>query len=175
LSFAGTVGNRNAQPQERLVDIAAFKRWLEAASLVPARTRLVVTQGQYDDALLLREAIASIAAAITTRRKPEFSDIQHLNDAVKRWHTSPRLDPETLALHVLSPEFEAEAALGRIAVDAVELFSSQGSSLLRRCELDSCGAVFVDSGHGRPRKWCSMERCGNRAKVRAFRKRQAGL
>jgi len=114
-------------------------------------------------------ALLSRSRAIAS---PHVAEIQHLNDAVERWHAAPKLDPQTLDLQKPLPGFEAQAALGRIAIDAVELFSARCRGLLRRCELDSCGAVFIDPGHGRPRKWCSMERCGNRSKVRAFRERE---
>ncbi|WFR67367.1 CGNR zinc finger domain-containing protein [Curtobacterium flaccumfaciens] len=33
--------------------------------------------------------------------------------------------------------------------------------------------MFYDSSRGGTRRWCSMQRCGNRAKVRAHRARRA--
>ncbi|HWL91166.1 MAG TPA: CGNR zinc finger domain-containing protein, partial [Actinomycetota bacterium] len=33
--------------------------------------------------------------------------------------------------------------------------------------------VFFDGSKNKSGKWCSMAACGNRAKVRAFRERQA--
>ncbi|WIB37118.1 CGNR zinc finger domain-containing protein [Curtobacterium sp. MCJR17_043] len=35
--------------------------------------------------------------------------------------------------------------------------------------------MFYDSSRGGTRRWCSMQRCGNRAKVRAHRARRAGV
>jgi predicted RNA-binding Zn ribbon-like protein len=44
---------------------------------------------------------------------------------------------------------------------------------LRVCHDEGCSAVFFDRSKNRSGKWCSMAVCGNRAKVRAFRDRQA--
>ena len=42
---------------------------------------------------------------------------------------------------------------------------------LKVCPADDCAWVFYDESRNRSRRWCSMEVCGNRAKVRAFRHR----
>jgi predicted RNA-binding Zn ribbon-like protein len=44
---------------------------------------------------------------------------------------------------------------------------------LRVCHDEGCSAIFFDRSKNRSGKWCSMAVCGNRAKVRAFRERQA--
>lgn len=43
----------------------------------------------------------------------------------------------------------------------------------RVCHDPGCSSVFFDHSRNRSGKWCSMSSCGNRAKVRAFRERQA--
>ncbi|MFC0627978.1 CGNR zinc finger domain-containing protein [Kribbella deserti] len=42
---------------------------------------------------------------------------------------------------------------------------------LRQCPGDECGWVFWDSSARANRRWCTMAVCGNRAKVRAFSRR----
>jgi predicted RNA-binding Zn ribbon-like protein len=42
----------------------------------------------------------------------------------------------------------------------------------RICPADDCLEAFLDDSRSGNRRWCSMELCGNRAKVRAFRDRQ---
>lgn len=56
-------------------------------------------------------------------------------------------------------------ALARVAVE--EDFTD-----LKACEGHSCTLVFADRTRGRRRRWCSMEVCGNRAKVSAHRSRR---
>jgi len=43
----------------------------------------------------------------------------------------------------------------------------------RVCHDPECASVFFDRSKNKSGKWCSMASCGNRAKVRAFRKRKA--
>lgn len=67
----------------------------------------------------------------------------------------------------------ARAALATIATSAIELLSADvATSGLRRCEGERCHLLFVDTSPARRRRWCSMERCGNRHKVRTHRARQ---
>lgn len=41
---------------------------------------------------------------------------------------------------------------------------------IRQCEADNCGGFFVDQSRAKPRRWCSMDSCGNRAKAQRHRK-----
>jgi predicted RNA-binding Zn ribbon-like protein len=62
-------------------------------------------------------------------------------------------------------------ALSTVARDAVELFGRRGTDRIRSCSADDCELVFYDESRSNNRRWCSMQRCGNRAKVRAHRAR----
>jgi hypothetical protein len=44
---------------------------------------------------------------------------------------------------------------------------------LKDCGNPTCRGVFFDRSKNHSGKWCSMQTCGNRAKVRAFRERRA--
>jgi predicted RNA-binding Zn ribbon-like protein len=67
-------------------------------------------------------------------------------------------------LVAVPPEPSVAAAMGRIALDAIDLVT--GKDLLRVCAADDCGIRFVDRSPARNRQWCSMRRCGNRTKAR---------
>jgi predicted RNA-binding Zn ribbon-like protein len=57
-------------------------------------------------------------------------------------------------------------------VAAVARARIRGSWLrLKICPADDCRWAFYDTSRNRSRRWCSMEVCGNRNKVRAFRDR----
>ena len=47
------------------------------------------------------------------------------------------------------------------------LFPPQGD--IRQCEADQCGGFFLNQSRSKPRRWCSMDGCGNRAKAERFR------
>jgi predicted RNA-binding Zn ribbon-like protein len=73
----------------------------------------------------------------------------------------------------LEPRGEGLAsALGRlVAIAFVASFDGTWEHL-KRCANDACGAVFFDRSKNHSGRWCSMQSCGNRAKVRAWRERQ---
>ncbi len=175
LSFAGTLGNRGTAPGiERIPDPAGLRAWFVAAGLA-SRGRSEIDDAVYRRSLELRETIWRIADAFVRGRKPARSDVEALNDFVKRWSPSPRLDPVSLRLEAREGQDPVRTALGRVAADALELFGDpERRERLRACEDAGCASIFLDPGRGRPRQWCSMAKCGNRAKVAAFRSRQLG-
>jgi predicted RNA-binding Zn ribbon-like protein len=64
-------------------------------------------------------------------------------------------------------------ALGRILAVAF-LAQLDGSwAHLKQCADETCTSVFYDRSKNRSGKWCSMQSCGNRNKVRAWRARQS--
>ena len=60
-----------------------------------------------------------------------------------------------------------------LARDAVDLFGGPLAHRIRICAADNRGLLFVDASQPGKRRWCSMERCGNRAKIRTHRVRHA--
>jgi predicted RNA-binding Zn ribbon-like protein len=63
--------------------------------------------------------------------------------------------------------------LAAVARSAAELIAEGASARLRVCSNPDCGLFFYDTSRTRRRRWCSMSRCGNRHKVRAFSRRQS--
>src|SRR5580700_9867410 len=63
--------------------------------------------------------------------------------------------------------------LAAIARSAAELIAEGASARLGVCSNPDCGLFFYDTSRTRRRRWCSMSRCGNRHKVRAFSRRQS--
>jgi predicted RNA-binding Zn ribbon-like protein len=61
-------------------------------------------------------------------------------------------------------------ALSAIARDAVELFGGPYARRIHQCASDNCALVFVDLSRPGLRRWCAMQRCGNRAKQRTRRR-----
>lgn len=58
------------------------------------------------------------------------------------------------------------------ARDAVELLTGPWADRIRECAAHDCALVFADTSRPGLRRWCAMERCGNRHKVRALRARR---
>ncbi|MDP9104990.1 MAG: ABATE domain-containing protein [Candidatus Eremiobacteraeota bacterium] len=171
LSFVGTVGDRGSVATERVGTPRALAAWLLAAGLVAER--VTPSPAQVRRALALREAIARTVRALVAGDDPGEPDVELINGVARRWGPRLSLDPRTLTF-VHATRTPIETALGRIAADAIELLGDPDErSRLRTCGLDSCAAIFLTPAGRRERRWCSMERCGNRAKVASFRTRQA--
>lgn len=43
---------------------------------------------------------------------------------------------------------------------------------VRTCAAPECGALYLDTSRNRSRRWCSMEKCGARAKASAYYRRR---
>lgn len=85
----------------------------------------------------------------------------------------------------LHPHFRAEhrptletrgrgvtAAFGRLVAIAFVASFDGSFAHMKLCASEDCRAAFYDRSKNRSGRWCSMETCGNRAKVRAWRERQ---
>jgi CGNR zinc finger len=87
-----------------------------------------------------------------------------------------RIPPERILLQfIVRSTFAARspvrAALSAVAEDAIEAFSGERRQLTR-CDDPQCSALLLSRSRGPRRRWCSMETCGNRAKVAAYRARR---
>ena len=117
-------------------------------------------------------AVRRLRAAITRlARDPERhdADVAVVNAAAARPPLVPRLELGGDA--ALEPG-TAEQALSTLARDAVDLFSSPLAGRIRVCEADDCGLLFVDASRPGRRRWCSMDRCGDRQKKHRTRSRR---
>lgn len=66
-----------------------------------------------------------------------------------------------------------DAILWPIAVAAADLLTTRDDPLLRECASDECSWLYLDTTRNHSRRWCDMKGCGNKAKVRRYRQRQA--
>lgn len=65
-----------------------------------------------------------------------------------------------------------EQLLWPIVQSGAELLVSPQMARLKICASQSCQWLFVDTTRNHRRRWCTMSTCGNREKVRRFRRRQ---
>jgi predicted RNA-binding Zn ribbon-like protein len=187
LDFANTESGRGfASHQNHLRDATNVLDWLEhARALSPdeAQWLRAQTSARADlaadlqaSAVALRSAIHGVGAAIGRGSAPPQASLASLSaqyarcidraslarDAnACRWRWSVRVAP-------------VEAALGPIALAAVELFTEGDFSRIKECGGHACGWLFYDASKNNRRRWCEMEVCGNRAKQRRLVARRRG-
>jgi predicted RNA-binding Zn ribbon-like protein len=85
-------------------------------------------------------------------------------------HGSLRTSGPGGARWVLSPEGGLDLPVLTVALAAAQLLTSPEAATVSACPGRDCGWLFLDR-RGR-RRWCSMDSCGNRAKVAAHARRQ---
>ena len=61
--------------------------------------------------------------------------------------------------------------VGRILAEVSGAMSDGTWSRMKACRAEDCRWAFLDTSKNKSRAWCSMESCGNRAKVNAYRQR----
>jgi predicted RNA-binding Zn ribbon-like protein len=142
-------------------------RW--AADVVQAHG-IRATADDLEAALLLQAAVWNVANTVVDRRAVAKADLDILNELAARPSLVPRVTPGPE--RSWARKQSAAAALSTVARDAIDVFGGPLAARLKRCEGGRCSLLFVDTSRPGHRRWCSMDRCGNRAKVAAHRRRR---
>ncbi|MBV6696623.1 ABATE domain-containing protein [Kitasatospora aureofaciens] len=186
LDFVATLGRRHAEPLERIPEPADLDRWLLAAGLhtqpdfpaAPNRTTPNrATPADLADARTLREALYHLLRAAMAGLAADPADLARANEAAHWPDLAPQLtlDQEggtarpTRHWQAADP---VPAALATVARDAALLLSGPLLDRVKECENPDCSLLFLDDSQARRRRWCSMDRCGNLAKVAGYRTRK---
>lgn len=133
-------------------------------------TEPATTDAERAEAAILREAAQRAFSAAADGRNPDARDVATLNSYAD--DEPPRIVLQASGQVTRTSPAPIRAAFAALARDAIDTIGRRRADL-RRCEGAGCGAVFIDESRGRRRRWCSMARCGNRAKAAAFRSRTA--
>ncbi len=183
LDFANTVHWRGdpAAPGDRLVSYDELVHWTHhAGALGRRRARQLISEGRrrpdeartvLQTAIALRETLARLAAPRGRRAAPDLAFVNRLlanaparaavipADRGFAWSTDGVGDP-------------LDEPLWPILWSAAELLTSARLAQVRECDDPRCAWLFVDASRNRRRRWCAMENCGNRAKVRRHLERR---
>ncbi len=184
LDFANIVGHRPTDHAiERLHSYANLVTWshhagilddrgarglLRAAARHPRAAQMVLNR-----ALELREAIAWIFYATSRGRSPKPARLATLNIALKAALGQVRITRTGAQFQWdwMADRTDLDRMLWPIARSAAELLTSHDLAHVRQCAQEGCGWLFLDVSRNRRRRWCTMNICGNRAKVRRFYRR----
>jgi predicted RNA-binding Zn ribbon-like protein len=83
------------------------------------------------------------------------------------------VDPATLQPRFTPGERTPRCLMVTAVLDALAL-GREAPGRVRVCAAEGCDALFVDTSRNGSRRWCSMERCGARAKAAAYYRRRNG-
>ncbi|MEC3917987.1 CGNR zinc finger domain-containing protein [Nocardia sp. CDC160] len=167
LDLVATVGGRFTEaPIERLPDAQALRAWLDIHALAIE----ACGDADLEAARTLREALYDLVEAAATNRAPDPAALTTVNAHAAHPSVQPTMVwDKRNGFSLDRAPLSADQALNLIARDAIDLLTGPERDRLHQCEADTCGTVFVVSGGGKPRRWCSSSSCGNRERVRAHR------
>lgn len=126
-----------------------------------------VTERDLTDARALRSALAAAFLRRSLGEEPEPDDV----DVINLFAATPDIPPALAGGRRQAGRTRARPsqALSTLAREAIVRLDDEHRARIRACEADDCGYVFYDESRSANRRWCSMQRCGNRAKVRKHR------
>lgn len=172
LDFAHTGGEGPYAVFESLHRPADLATWLASPPLAVVVTT-PVSPAELTAAKTLRQAIWETAHARADGRDLPTAAVAAINRAATAAPLRPALDAEGTTA-TWAPPVRATQALSTMAREMIDLLSGPLAARIRECASDNCPLVFVDTSRPGARRWCAMERCGNRNKLQALRARRAG-
>ncbi|HEX8221597.1 MAG TPA: ABATE domain-containing protein [Chloroflexia bacterium] len=176
-------------PRDQLTGIdmlLRFARWagiFDDGQLASMRHRAeespVEAQAALERAKVAREAIYRILLAAANHERAAPEDVALLNDTVAEAQAQVHLAPTGEAGHLHwrwkseTPQFDM--VLWAVARSAAELLTSEELTKVKSCPGEGCAYLFMDLSRNGKRRWCEMDVCGNRNKVKRFRQSHQGV
>ncbi len=163
------VNTLNAEAGRDLLGTAAeAARWLTVARLMPAGFGL--TSAQHGALLELREAIRAVLTGHVEPRD-DAEAAGSLTMALAPCRLIPVVDPGGGVRLASADHDPFSRVIGAVAVAIAEAATAGTWARLKCCPGARCGWAFYDRSASSRSRWCSMQVCGARSKMRAYRGR----
>lgn len=169
LAFCATVGERWRRSFERLLTPGDLAEWIVRADL--SGEVVPVADQHLQDARALRESIYRLVRAAMVGGRPSVADQTVLNGFARH----PQVGLQISRSGSRQPwvgEQAASAALASVAIDAIDLLTSDAIGRVRECAAPDCALLFLDTSRPGKRRWCADGACGSKARSAAYRSRQ---
>jgi predicted RNA-binding Zn ribbon-like protein len=178
LDFANTVNGHTHLPHHEYIhDYLDLVLWGRHAGVLNSNdTEALLRKAQvdplgaeavYQQGLELRETIYRIFSALAAGAHADSSDLDWLTAVWKIQISHSRLVRFSGGFDLgWDDEPCLERPLRAVTESTIRLLTSSQMHLVRQCAGEGCDWLFVDASHNHFRKWCSMEECGNRAKMK---------
>ncbi len=169
------------EPTELLPDFEAALQWFRAAGLLGPReaSELRRRWGESDRARRvldslhrLREKLRKEVLKYETGGDVQRATLEEINRFMADHPMRTRLiaTEDGLKTESYCDAREPEDLLGPVAYSIAALFAELDRKKIRKCS--NCVLHFCDTSKKGTRRWCSMQMCGNRAKVAAYATRR---
>lgn len=147
-------------------------RWLIAAGLLPPGS--AVTGAEQRSLSELRESVRAVLET-HTHGTSDAAAASRLTVALLPARLMVTADGAGAVRLASADQHPFARAVGAIAVAIAESAGGGTWARLKSCPGHRCGWAFYDRSPAGRSQWCSMQLCGARAKMRAYRRRQADL
>jgi predicted RNA-binding Zn ribbon-like protein len=178
LDFANTLVGHGAVPRhEYLMDYRDLVMWsrhahvltpVEANSLIrEALRRPSKSIAVFKKARILREMIYRIFSAVTHDTNPKQFDLNQLNAfRLESFYHSSIIQTKKRFLLQWTGPMALDRMLWPIVLSVTELLTSEELNDVKQCAGEGCDWLFLDTSRNHLRRWCTMDECGNRTKMR---------
>jgi predicted RNA-binding Zn ribbon-like protein len=173
LDFCNTLSRADSElwgpaPRDRIAEGRDFHAW--------AKRRGLALDGAPSPAALkrlhrLRAALFAVFDAVCDGTAPRAPDLAVLNAELSAARLAERLVPGRKGYVLTDGAGGLDRLRHDIARDAAELLLGDPRRI-KACPNDECRWLFHDASKNLSRRWCAMDDCGTRDKVRRFRRRQ---
>lgn len=164
LRFAGWAG---------IFDDAEFTHLREFAAEHPEEA-----QEALGKAKVAREATYRVLLAVANHLPPDPSDLTLLNDAIAeaqaQVHLAPTATGDGFEWRWKQATPQLDMVRWAAARSLAELLISEELKKVKSCPGEGCAFLFMDLSRNGKRRWCEMDLCGNRNKVKRFRQSHQG-
>jgi predicted RNA-binding Zn ribbon-like protein len=177
LDFVNTIESPRDHPHEFLYAYSDLIRWGRHVRLLgDAETADLIRGGEqqpdeaavvFQRAIDLRAVLTRIFRAIAHGDAADEGDLQYLQTAYLDALRYARLALTNEGYKWESDERRPDYLLGVIAQSAVDVLIGNDMTRIKECPgAGDCGWLFYDTSKNNSRRWCSMEGCGSRVKMR---------
>ena len=175
LDLVNTEVNYLAMPNDLLKDAEDFWVWLDEIGIDGQRDRLDPNEPFLPKVREFRQQMRLMLEKLVRQGELPERTIPYLNDSLRsrRGHIKLLLvEDDAYVRHFVYDLNGTEQIIGMLADLASHFLALADVRYLKRCENKMCSHFFLDTSRNHSRRWCSMQRCGNRMKARAHYARQ---
>ncbi len=173
LNLVNTRFMHNKEVHDVLLDNTEALQWLQANQLLRTDDISVVTANFLSlackELARLRELCVEIISDLEKQNEPSeavFVKLKERTDSLSIVTGLARTAGKLVLTHEgKNPLDDLLYGIIRSIVDTLDNYSADR---VRKCEHEECILHFVDTSKSGKRRWCSMEKCGNRYKAAEF-------
>ena len=174
IDFTNTVNGRPTFTRDDLGNADDIFAWAHAAGLPNGDGQVNRTDDDaihFAAAVALRESLYGVFGPIAEGRSPRAEALAFVTHRAAQATRSAQWVSNGFTYEPRWPANSLESICDQLADAAVLLLRSTSVARVGSCA--GCGWLFLDTSRGNARRWCSMNVCGVRDKMRRYHQRQS--